>query len=129
MTLVWGILLAALGTIRWGPLLEAGLTIAAITLGILLGLIPSGVSVSASNLYWRTYWNVCRIRRNSLRPLSHAALVDLVRTLQRHGDFFLRRHVSLATSEVPSLSGIGFSLCGFRPTTNSSMSDLSLRNA
>jgi Na+/proline symporter len=38
MTLVWGVLLAALGTIRWGPLLEAGLTIAAITLGILLGL-------------------------------------------------------------------------------------------
>src|SRR3984957_314157 len=38
MTLVWGIALAALGTIRWGPLLEAGLTIAAITLGILLGL-------------------------------------------------------------------------------------------
>jgi solute:Na+ symporter, SSS family len=38
MTLVWGILLAALGTIRWGPMLEAGLTIAAITLGILLGL-------------------------------------------------------------------------------------------
>jgi Na+/proline symporter len=35
---VWGIALAALGTIRWGPLLEAGLTIAAITLGILLGL-------------------------------------------------------------------------------------------
>ncbi|HET6142140.1 MAG TPA: sodium:solute symporter [Candidatus Acidoferrales bacterium] len=38
MTLAWGIVLAALGTIRWGPLLEAGLTIAAITLGILLGL-------------------------------------------------------------------------------------------
>jgi len=38
MTLVWGVLLAALGTIRWGPMLEAGLTIAAITLGILLGL-------------------------------------------------------------------------------------------
>jgi SSS family transporter len=38
MTLFWGIALAALGTIRWGPLLEAGLTIAAITLGILLGL-------------------------------------------------------------------------------------------
>jgi SSS family transporter len=38
MTLVWGIALAALGTIRWGPMLEAGLTIAAITLGILLGL-------------------------------------------------------------------------------------------
>ncbi len=38
MTLIWGIALAALGTVRWGPMLEAGLTIAAITLGSLLGL-------------------------------------------------------------------------------------------
>jgi len=38
MTLVWGIALAALGTIQWGPMLEAGLTIAAITFGSLLGL-------------------------------------------------------------------------------------------
>ncbi|HEV7968559.1 MAG TPA: sodium:solute symporter [Candidatus Acidoferrales bacterium] len=38
MTLVWGIALAILGTVQWGPMLEAGLTIAAITLGSLLGL-------------------------------------------------------------------------------------------
>src|SRR5262249_32318625 len=38
MTLVWGILLAILGTFRWGPLLEAGLSIASITFGSLLGL-------------------------------------------------------------------------------------------
>lgn len=38
MTLVWGVALAALGTVQWGPMLEAGLTIAAITLGCLLGL-------------------------------------------------------------------------------------------
>ncbi len=38
MTVVWGIALAALGTVGWGPMLEAGLTIAAITLGSLLGL-------------------------------------------------------------------------------------------
>ncbi len=38
MTLVWGIALTALGTVQWGPMLEAGLTIAAITLGSLLGL-------------------------------------------------------------------------------------------
>jgi SSS family transporter len=38
MTLAWGIVLAALGTLGWGPMLEAGLTIAAITLGSLLGL-------------------------------------------------------------------------------------------
>jgi solute:Na+ symporter, SSS family len=38
MTLVWGIVLAALGTVQWGPMLNAGLNIAAITLGSLLGL-------------------------------------------------------------------------------------------
>ena len=38
MTVVWGIALVVLGTVRWGPMLEAGLTIAAITLGSLLGL-------------------------------------------------------------------------------------------
>ncbi len=38
MTLVWGFLLALLGTLNWGPMLEAGLTIASITFGILLGL-------------------------------------------------------------------------------------------
>jgi SSS family solute:Na+ symporter len=37
-TLAWGAVLAALGTFRWGPLLEAGLTIASITFGSLLGL-------------------------------------------------------------------------------------------
>jgi Na+/proline symporter len=38
MTLAWGIALAALATVQCGPMLEAGLTIAAITLGSLLGL-------------------------------------------------------------------------------------------
>jgi Na+/proline symporter len=38
MTVVWGVTLAILGTVQWGPMLEAGLTIAAITLGSLLGL-------------------------------------------------------------------------------------------
>ena len=38
MTLVWGVALAALGTVQWGPMLNAGLNIAAITLGSLLGL-------------------------------------------------------------------------------------------
>jgi solute:Na+ symporter, SSS family len=38
MTLVWGVVLAVLGTFNWGPLLVAGLTIASITFGSLLGL-------------------------------------------------------------------------------------------
>ena len=38
MTLFWGIVLIVLGTFHWGRMLEAGLTIASITLGSLLGL-------------------------------------------------------------------------------------------
>lgn len=38
MTLIWGAVLLFLGMIHWGPLLEAGLTIASITFGSLLGL-------------------------------------------------------------------------------------------
>jgi solute:Na+ symporter, SSS family len=38
MTLFWGIVLVVLGTFQWGPMLEAGLTIASITFGSLLGL-------------------------------------------------------------------------------------------
>jgi SSS family solute:Na+ symporter len=38
MTLVWGAILLVLGMVHWGPLLEAGLTIASITFGSLLGL-------------------------------------------------------------------------------------------
>ena len=55
MTLFWGIVLVVLGTLQWGPMLEAGLTIASITFGSLLGLFlltfllrratPSGVLI------------------------------------------------------------------------------------
>ena len=38
ITLVWGVLLGALALVDWGPVLEAGLTIASITYGSLLGL-------------------------------------------------------------------------------------------
>jgi solute:Na+ symporter, SSS family len=42
MTLVWGIVLGALGFIRWGPVLIAGLTIASITYGAILGVFLLG---------------------------------------------------------------------------------------
>jgi SSS family solute:Na+ symporter len=42
MTLVWGVILIGLGMLRWGPVLEAGLTIASITFGSLLGLFLLG---------------------------------------------------------------------------------------
>jgi SSS family transporter len=42
MTLLWGLVLMAFGFVRWGPLLEAGLTVAALPLGCLLGLFLLG---------------------------------------------------------------------------------------
>ncbi len=42
ITLVWGAVLGALGLIHWGPVLEAGLTIASITYGGLLGVFLLG---------------------------------------------------------------------------------------
>lgn len=42
MTLVWGGVLALLGLVRWGPVLVAGLTIASITYGGLLGVFLLG---------------------------------------------------------------------------------------
>ena len=38
MTLAWGVVLGLLGLVRWGPVLVAGLTIASITYGGLLGV-------------------------------------------------------------------------------------------
>jgi solute:Na+ symporter, SSS family len=42
VTLVWGAVLAGLGLIHWGPVLVAGLTIASITYGSLLGVFLLG---------------------------------------------------------------------------------------
>src|SRR5271168_4996072 len=42
MTLVWGLVLIGFGFVKWGPLLEAGLTVAALPLGSLLGLFLLG---------------------------------------------------------------------------------------
>ncbi len=43
VTLVWGGVLLFLGTVHWGPVLEAGLTIASIVYGSLLGLFLLGI--------------------------------------------------------------------------------------
>lgn len=43
ITLVWGVLLGVLALVDWGPVLEAGLTIASITYGSLLGLFLLGL--------------------------------------------------------------------------------------
>jgi solute:Na+ symporter, SSS family len=42
MTLVWGLVLMGLGLLKWGPLLETGLTIASLPFGSLLGLFLLG---------------------------------------------------------------------------------------
>jgi SSS family solute:Na+ symporter len=42
MTLFWGLVLMAFGLMTWGPLLEAGLTIASLPFGSLLGLFLLG---------------------------------------------------------------------------------------
>ncbi len=42
MTLVWGAVLIVLGLVKWGPLLEAGLTVASLPFGSLLGLFLLG---------------------------------------------------------------------------------------
>ena len=42
MTLAWGVLLGILGLVHWGPVLVAGLTIASITYGPLLGVFLLG---------------------------------------------------------------------------------------
>ncbi|MGH9745475.1 MAG: sodium:solute symporter [Candidatus Acidiferrales bacterium] len=42
MTIVWGIVLATLGLVRWGPVLVAGLSIVSITYGALLGVFLLG---------------------------------------------------------------------------------------
>jgi SSS family solute:Na+ symporter len=42
MTLVWGLVLMGFGFVKWGPLLEAGLTVVALPLASLLGLFLLG---------------------------------------------------------------------------------------
>src|SRR6202051_4214833 len=49
MTLAWGLVLVAFGFVKWGPLLEAGLTVAALPLGSLLGLCLLGTPRRRAN--------------------------------------------------------------------------------
>src|SRR5215467_2041418 len=50
MTLVWGLVLMAFGFVTWGPLLEAGLTVASLPFGSLLGLFLLGTFDRAANV-------------------------------------------------------------------------------
>ena len=49
MTLAWGLVLMGFGLVKWGPLLEAGLTVASLPFGSLLGLFLLGTIDRRSN--------------------------------------------------------------------------------
>jgi SSS family transporter len=49
MTLLWGLVLMGFGLVKWGPLLEAGLTVASLPFGSLLGLFLLGTFDSRAN--------------------------------------------------------------------------------
>jgi SSS family transporter len=49
MTLVWGLVLMGFGFVRWGPLLETGLTVASLPFGSLLGLFLLGTIDGGAN--------------------------------------------------------------------------------
>src|SRR6266581_7072045 len=49
MTLAWGLVLMAFGMVKWGPLLETGLTVASLPFGSLLGLFLLGTFDRGAN--------------------------------------------------------------------------------
>ena len=49
MTLIWGVVLGSLGLVRWGPVLVAGLSIASITYGAMLGVFLLGIWNARAN--------------------------------------------------------------------------------
>ena len=49
MTLLWGLVLMGFGLVKWGPLLEAGLTVASLPFGSLLGLFLLGTFDRGAN--------------------------------------------------------------------------------
>jgi len=49
MTLVWGLVLMGFGLVKWGPLLETGLTVASLPFGSLLGLFLLGTFDRGAN--------------------------------------------------------------------------------
>jgi Na+/proline symporter len=49
MTLLWGLVLMGFGLVKWGPLLEAGLTVASLPFGSLLGLFLLGTFDRVAN--------------------------------------------------------------------------------
>ena len=80
MTIVWGIVLALLGLIHWGPVLVAGLTIASITYGALLGVFLLGTWNRRANETGALVGFHHRSRVHDWSKTVHAAGMDLVRS-------------------------------------------------
>ncbi len=89
MTLVWGVVLGLLGLAPWGHVLEAGLTIASITYGGLLGVFLLGTWNRRANRDWRAGWLRRRNCGDDRRQIPDAARVHLVRA--RGNDRDVRR--------------------------------------
>jgi Na+/proline symporter len=49
MTLAWGLVLMLFGLVKWGPLLETGLTVVSLPFGSLLGLFLLGTLDRSAN--------------------------------------------------------------------------------
>src|SRR5713226_2750316 len=58
-TLAWGLVLMAFGLVKWGPLLETGLTVASLPLGCLLGLFLLGTLDKKANANGALVGMVC----------------------------------------------------------------------
>ncbi len=80
MTIVWGVILALLGLVHWGPVLVAGLTITSITYGALLGVFLLGTwNRRANETSWRARGLRSRVGMHGRRCAVYATGMDLVR--------------------------------------------------
>ena len=90
---LWGVVLGALGLIRWGPVLVAGLTIASITYGALLGVFLLGTWNKRANETGALIGFVAGLVAMIAITWIHAARLDVVRS-RRHSDHLRRRTIA-----------------------------------
>ena len=80
MTVVWGIILVAIGMLarHWGSVLESGLSIASVTLGLLLGVFLLGVLTRRVSEWAAIAGSVSRARCRTLCKIRDPHRLDLV---------------------------------------------------
>ena len=86
MTLVWGLVLMGFGLVKWGPLLEAGLTVASLPLGSLLGLFLLGTLDRRANARGALVGMFVGLAAISVRVSIYAGCVYVVRVDRIHCD-------------------------------------------